>query len=927
MADGMAERGTMGGGAAGRPAADGAAAGGAAAAGSANRAGSAAASAPDGRRVEAVGRRDAGAPTALPERYDPEAVEAAAQAYWDEAETFRVTEDPSREKFYCLSMFPYPSGRLHMGHVRNYTIGDVVSRYQRMLGKNVLQPMGWDAFGLPAENAAIENRVPPAEWTYRNIADMKAQLRRLGFGYDWSREFATCTPEYYRWEQWMFGRMYEKGLAYRRNAEVNWDPVEGTVLANEQVIDGRGWRSGAPVERREIPHWFLKITDYVEELLSGLDRIGWPEAVKTMQRNWIGRSEGVEFDFEPAGGGDPITVFTTRPDTIYGATYMAVATGHPLAAEAAGESPAVAAFIEECRRTETSEASLETAEKQGIAIGRNAIHPMTGEEVPIWIANFVLMSYGTGAIMGVPAHDHRDHEFATRYALPIAPVIRPAGDGEAAPAAADGAFVEPGILTGSGEFDGLTSAAAFEAIADRLEAEGKGRRTVNYRLRDWGVSRQRYWGCPVPVITSEDRGELPVPEDQLPVVLPEDVDVSGGGSPLATLPDFVRATDPETGGPARRDTDTFDTFMESSWYHARFACPGCDTAMVDERANYWLPVDLYIGGIEHAILHLMYARFFHKVMRDEGFVESDEPFANLLTQGMVLNETFYREDGNGSAAYYSPAEVEMERDGKGRVVGARLRADGGPVTVGRLEKMSKSKNNGIDPETMVSRYGADTIRLYMMMQSPPSQTLEWSDTAVEGAFRFLRRLWRMVVDHAAAGPAPPGVAPEALGAEQRALRRKIHETIAKASDDVGRRHTFNTAIAAVIEMLNALRARNDDSPQGRAVHREGLRTAILLLAPVVPHAAHALWPALGGDGPVVDARWPEVDESALGRDTVTLVVQVNGKLRGRVEVPAGAGRAEAEAAARRDPNVARHLEGRAVRKLILVPDRLLNVVV
>ena len=861
---------------------------------------------------------------ALPERYDPAAVEAAAQAYWDEAQTFRVTEDPSREKFYCLSMFPYPSGRLHMGHVRNYTIGDVVSRYHRMRGRNVLQPMGWDAFGLPAENAAIENRVPPAKWTYRNIADMKAQLRRIGFGYDWSREFATCTPDYYRWEQWMFGRMYEKGLAYKRNAEVNWDPVEKTVLANEQVIDGRGWRSGAPVERREIPHWFLKITDYAEELLAGLDDIGWPEAVKTMQRNWIGRSQGVEFDFEPAGGGTPITVFTTRPDTIFGATYMAVATGHPLAAEAAAASPAVAAFIEECRRTETSEASLETMEKQGIAIGQSAIHPMTGEEIPIWIANFVLMSYGTGAIMGVPGHDHRDHEFATHYGLPIVPVIRPA-DGATVDVAA-GAFVEPGIVMGSEEFDGMTSEAAFEAIADRLEAEVKGRRTVNYRLRDWGVSRQRYWGCPVPVITSETRGELPVPEEQLPVVLPEEVNISGGGSPLATLPEFVRTTDPETGGPARRDTDTFDTFMESSWYHARFACPGCDTGMVDERANYWLPVDLYIGGIEHAILHLMYARFFHKVMRDEGLIESDEPFANLLTQGMVLNETFYREHANAAVTYYSPAEVEMERDAKGRVTGARLRADSEPVTVGRLEKMAKSKKNGIDPEDMVGRYGADTIRLYMMMQSPPYQTLEWSDAAVEGAFRFLRRLWRMVSDHVAAGPADDLV-PEKLDPDQRAVWRKIHQTIAKASDDVGRRYTFNTAVAAVIEMLNALRARDDESVQGRALHREGLRIATLLLAPVVPHAAHALWPALGGNGPVVDASWPEADPTALERATVTLVVQVNGKLRGRVEVPAGTERGAAEAAARGNPNVARHLEGKTARQVILVPDRLLNIVV
>ncbi len=865
-----------------------------------------------------------GSAPSLPERYDPAAVETAAQAFWDETDTFRVTEDPSREKFYCLSMFPYPSGRLHMGHVRNYTIGDVVSRYQRMRGRNVLQPMGWDAFGLPAENAAIENRVPPAKWTYRNIADMKAQLRRLGFGYDWSREFATCTPDYYRWEQWMFARMYEKGLAYKRNAEVNWDPVEGTVLANEQVIDGRGWRSGAPVERREIPHWFLKITDYAEELLAGLDGIGWPDAVKTMQRNWIGRSEGVEFDFAPAGGGAPATVFTPRPDTIFGATYMAVATGHPLAAEAAAADPAVASFIEECRRMETSEASLETMDKQGIAIGRNAIHPMTGEEIPIWIANFVLMSYGTGAIMAVPGHDHRDHEFATQYGLPVTQVIRPA-DGEDLDIAA-GAFVEPGIVMNSGQFDGMTSAAAFEAIADWLETTGKGRRTVNYRLRDWGVSRQRYWGCPVPVITSEKRGERPVPAERLPVVLPEDVNVSGGGSPLATLPEFVETTDPETGDPARRDTDTFDTFMESSWYHARFASPDCDTGMVDARADYWLPVDLYIGGIEHAILHLMYARFFHKVMRDEGLIESDEPFANLLTQGMVLNETFYRGDPNGGATYYSPMDVDMERDDKGRVTGARLTADGEAVTVGRLEKMSKSKNNGIDPADMVGRYGADTIRLYMMMQSPPYQTLEWSDAAVEGAFRFLRRLWRMVADHVAAGPVAD-LATDRLTPDQRALRRKIHETIAKAGDDVGRRYTFNTAIAAVIEMLNALRARDDATPQGRALHREGLRAAILLLAPVVPHVAHALWPALGGEGPVVDAGWPEADPTALQRDTVTLVVQINGKLRGRVNVPAGAERDEAEAAARANPNVARHLEGRSARKVILVPDRLLNIVV
>ena len=864
---------------------------------------------------------------ALPERYDPAAVEAAAQAYWDEAQTFRVTEDPSREKFYCLSMFPYPSGRLHMGHVRNYTIGDVVSRYHRMRGRNVLQPMGWDAFGLPAENAAIENRVPPAKWTYRNIADMKAQLRRIGFGYDWSREFATCTPDYYRWEQWMFGRMYEKGLAYKRNAEVNWDPVEKTVLANEQVIDGRGWRSGAPVERREIPHWFLKITDYAEELLAGLDDIGWPEAVKTMQRNWIGRSQGVEFDFEPAGGGTPITVFTTRPDTIFGATYMAVATGHPLAAEAAAASPAVAAFIEECRRTETSEASLETMEKQGIAIGQSAIHPMTGEEIPIWIANFVLMSYGTGAIMGVPGHDHRDHEFATHYGLPIVPVIRPA-DGATVDVAA-GAFVEPGIVMGSGEFDGMTSDAAFEAIADRLEAEGKGRRTVNYRLRDWGVSRQRYWGCPVPVITSETRGELPVPEEQLPVVLPEEVNISGGGSPLATLPEFVRTTDPETGGPARRDTDTFDTFMESSWYHARFACPGCDTSMVDERANYWLPVDLYIGGIEHAILHLMYARFFHKVMRDEGLIESDEPFANLLTQGMVLNETFYREDANAAATYYSPAEVEMERDAKGRVTGARLRADGEPVTVGRLEE------NGQVPRRTASirrKWWAATertrIRLYVMMQKPslPDPRME-------------RRGRRGGVPIPAAAVAH-GVGPRRGGTGGRPRSGEARPgsacRMAENSPDhrQGERRRGPTVYLQYCDRgghrdaERPSRPRRRVGPGPRAAPRGSPDRHPAARPRRAPMPHMPCGPALGGNGPVVDGeRWPEADPAALERATVTLVVQVNGKLRGRVEVPAGTERGAAEAAARSNPNVARHLEGKTARQVILVPDRLLNIVV
>jgi leucyl-tRNA synthetase len=867
----------------------------------------------------------------LDEHYSPGDVENTAQSYWVEHKTFEVTEDPTREKFYCLSMFPYPSGRLHMGHVRNYTIGDVISRYQRMLGKNVLQPMGWDAFGLPAENAAIDNNVPPAKWTYENIAYMKAQLKRLGFGYDWSRELATCRPDYYRWEQWMFNRMYEKGIAFKRNAEVNWDPVEGTVLANEQVINGRGWRSGAIVERREIPHWFLKITDYAEELLSSLDDLGWPESVKTMQRNWIGRSEGVEFMFDIAGGGEPIAVFTTRPDTIYGATYMAIATGHPLAAEAAAQDPAIAEFIEQCRQIETSEAALETMDKLGMPIGRHAIHPFTGEQIPIWIANFVLMSYGTGAIMAVPAHDERDHEFAKKYALPIIQVVGP-NDEDAASAEPgkldieDGAYVAHGVVMNSEGFNGMTSAQAFDAIATELSARGKGKRTTNYRIRDWGVSRQRYWGCPVPIMNSEARGEVPVPDNELPVRLPEEVEISGGGSPLAALPEFVQTIDTLTGAPATRETDTFDTFMESAWYYARFTSPDSHDAMLDERANYWLPVDLYIGGIEHAILHLLYARFYHKVMRDEGLVTSDEPFANLLTQGMVLNETYYREGADGQRKFYSPTDVDIEHDDKGKAVGAMLKADGKPVTVGGIEKMSKSKGNGIDPEIMVARYGADTVRLYMMFQSPPEQTLEWQDTAVEGASRFLRGLWRLVFEHLEHGPAP-ALDVDALGDEQKRIRRATHTTIAKVSDDIGRRYKFNTAIAAVMELLNNVRAWKDSSDAGRAVRQEALENAVLLLSPIVPHITHTLWSALQREGAIVDASWPAADESALASDSLTLVVQVNGKRRDEIEVLAAADNASIEAAALGNEKVQRTIGGKAVRKVIVVPGRLVNIVI
>lgn len=861
----------------------------------------------------------------LNDRYFPDQVETTAQAFWADNKTFEVHEDPTREKFYCLSMFPYPSGRLHMGHVRNYTIGDVISRYQRMLGKNVLQPMGWDAFGLPAENAAIDNNLPPAAWTYENIEYMKAQLKRLGFGYDWSRELATCRPEYYRWEQWLFKRMYEKGLAYKRNAEVNWDPVEGTVLANEQVINGRGWRSGALVERREIPHWFLKITDYAEELLACIDELGWPDSVKTMQRNWIGRSVGVEFVFRTEDDTETIPVFTTRPDTIYGVTYMAVATGHELATKAAQHNPKIAEFIEKCRSLETSESALETMEKLGMPTGLNAIHPITGDKVPIWIANFVLMSYGTGAIMAVPAHDERDHEFAQKYDLPIFQVVRPTNGAKIDIQAS--AYVDYGIVMNSGEFDGLSSKEAFDRIAEWLDERGAGKRAVNYRIRDWGVSRQRYWGCPVPIINSTSGGERSVPDDELPVVLPEKVEISGGGSPLAKLPDFVNTTDATDGAAATRETDTFDTFMESAWYYARFCCPDNDHQMLDERANYWLPVDLYIGGIEHAILHLLYARFYYKFMRDEGLVQSDEPFTNLLTQGMVLNETFYRESNDGQRTYYSPAAVEIEYDEKGKATGATLKADGRPVSIGSIEKMSKSKNNGIDPEEMVARYGADTVRLYMMFQSPPDQTLEWNDTAVEGASRFLRGLWRQVAEHVAVGPLPEPTDGSDLNEPQKAMRRQTHNTIKKVGDDIGRRYKFNTAIAAVMELLNATRSWSDESPKGRAVRQEALMNAVLLLSPIVPHIAHSLWEALGQSNPIVDAHWPEADETALRSDNLHLVVQVNGKLRGQIEVPANASKQEIEAAALANANVVRFVDANSIRKVVVVPGRLVNVVV
>ena len=817
----------------------------------------------------------------MDEIYQPGRVEAAARAYWDEQQTFRVTEDPDREKYYCLSMFPYPSGRLHMGHVRNYTIGDVITRYQRMQGKNVLQPMGWDAFGLPAENAAIQNRVPPAQWTRENIDYMRNQLKQLGFGYDWEREVATCDPEYYRWEQWFFIRLFEQGLVYKKTAVVNWDPVDQTVLANEQVIDGKGWRSGAPVERREIPQWFLKITDYAEELLADLDQLeGWPEQVRTMQRNWIGRSEGIEMQFGIEGRDTSLPIYTTRPDTLMGVTYVAVAPEHALATEAAAGNPELQAFIDQCRNTRVAEADMATLEKRGVDTGFRALHPVTGAAVPVWAANFVLMEYGAGAVMAVPAHDQRDYEFAQQNGLPIRQVVFPAGDAPQVDVSA-AAFVEQGELRDSGEFSGLTSAQAFEAIGDWLEQAGKGQRQVNYRLRDWGVSRQRYWGCPIPVINCASCGAVPVPAADLPVILPTDVEVDATGSPLKKMAAFIDTSCPSCGGKAERETDTFDTFFESSWYFARYTCPDREDAMLDERARYWMPVDQYIGGIEHAVLHLLYARFFNKLMRDAGLLDNAEPFTCLLTQGMVL------------------------KDGS---------------------KMSKSRGNTVDPQGLIDQYGADTVRLFTMFAAPPEQSLEWADSGVEGASRFLKRLWKTVHAHVGAGPAA-ALQSGSLNDAQRALRRNVHATLAKVSDDIGRRYTFNTAIAANMELMNELQRFEDDSEQGRAVLQEALEAVVLMLSPIVPHITHALWHALGHAGAVVDCAWPVVDAASLVQDTVSLVVQVNGKVRGRVDVAADADREMVQASVMQEANVLRHIGSKPVKKVIVVPGKLVNIVV
>jgi leucyl-tRNA synthetase len=901
-----------------------------------------------------------------PAAYDPAAVEAAAQGYWDRTRAFEVVEDPSRPKFYCLSMLPYPSGALHVGHVRNYTIGDVISRFQRMCGKNVLQPMGWDAFGLPAENAAIKNNTAPAKWTYANIEHMRAQLKTMGYAIDWSREFATCRPDYYVHEQRMFVRLMQQGLAYRRNSVVNWDPVDQTVLANEQVIDGRGWRTGAPVEKREIPQWFLKITDYAQELLDGLDTLdGWPESVKTMQRNWIGRSEGLEIQFRVDGEDAPLGVYTTRPDTLMGVTFISIAGEHPLALKAARGNPELAAFLGELKHGGVSEAELETQEKRGMATGQWAIHPVTGEDIPVYVANFVLMGYGTGAVMAVPAHDQRDWEFAKAYGLPVHPVIVPAAVRDALREVASdvahdtdpfqaalaggsvdaydttaavsvvreylesiqqqGAFTERGTLVNSGEYSGLDFEGAFNALAARFEAEGRGGRRVNFRIRDWGVSRQRYWGCPIPVIYCDACGAVPVPEDQLPVVLPEDVEFSGVRSPIKADPEWRKTTCPQCGAAAERETDTFDTFMESSWYYARYTSPGA-AAQVDQRADYWLPVDQYIGGIEHAILHLLYFRFYHRLLRDQGLVRSDEPATRLLTQGMVIADTYYREQATGNREWINPADVEVTRDDKGHVTGAVLKADGKPVMVGGTEKMSKSKNNGVDPQAMVDRYGADTVRLFSMFAAPPEQSLEWHEAGVEGMARFLRRFWREVLAHVAQ-PDHPEVDPANLDAAQKTLRRQLHATIQKVGDDYGRRHSFNTAIAALMELLNHVSKFNDMSGQGRAVRHEALQAMVLLLNPVTPHVCHALWQALGHPETLLeDVPFPRADPAALARDRVTLAIQVNGKLRGTLEAALDAPREAIEAAALAEPGVARFLEGQVVRKVIVVPGKIVNIV-
>ena len=936
----------------------------------------------------------------MQEHYQPAAIEPAAQKKWDDERIFNVSEDASKPKYYCLSMFPYPSGKLHMGHVRNYTIGDVLSRFKRLNGFNVMQPMGWDAFGMPAENAAMKNNVAPAAWTYDNIEYMKTQLKSLGFAIDWEREVATCKPEYYRWEQWLFTKLFEKGIVYRKNGTVNWDPVDQTVLANEQVIDGRGWRSGALIEKREIPMYYFKITDYAEELLNDLDKLEhWPEQVKTMQRNWIGKSRGMTVRFAVSDDskqgleGDYakfLQVYTTRPDTLMGATYVAVAAEHPLATAAAADKPELQAFIAECKAGSVAEADMATMEKKGVPTGRYVVNPLNGDKLEVWIANYVLWGYGDGAVMAVPAHDERDFEFACKYGLPIKWVVsnkviddavarlqkiaaknnlpfdieyifdysknptqrfvdrvveqvNKAGlDDEPYLSEIFGALEtirlnwnmqfqnnEDNFLVNSNEFNGMNFQTAFDAIAAKLQSQDAGEPKTQYRLRDWGISRQRYWGCPIPIVHCEKCGDVPVPADQLPVVLPENVVPDGMGSPLAKMPEFYETTCPCCGGAAKRETDTMDTFMESSWYFFRYMSPKFAEGMVSaEAAKYWGSVDQYIGGIEHAILHLLYARFFTKLMRDEGLVNVDEPFERLLTQGMVVCETYYRENDKGGKDWINPADVELTFDDKGRPVSAVLKADGLPVVISGTEKMSKSKNNGVDPQELINAYGADTARLFMMFAAPPEQSLEWSDSGVEGAHRFLRRLWRTVYEYLKQGGAVKAFAgnQDGLSKELKDLRHKLHATTAKVSDDYGRRQQFNTAIAAVMELLNQYDKTDTGGEQGRAVAQEVLEAAVRLLWPIVPHICETLWSELNG-AKLWEAGWPTVDEAALVKSEIEVMVQVNGKLRGKITVAADASKADLEAAALANEGAVKFMEGKPAKKIIVVPGRLVNIVV
>ena len=876
----------------------------------------------------------------MQELYQPSAIEPAAQQKWAAERAFNVSEDTSKPKFYCLSMFPYPSGKLHMGHVRNYTIGDVRSRFKKMQGFNVLQPMGWDAFGMPAENAAINHQVAPSKWTYENIAYMRKQLQSLGFALDWEREIATCRPEYYRWEQLLFTKLFEKGIVYKKLGTVNWDPVDQTVLANEQVIDGRGWRSGALVEKREIPMYYFKITDYAEQLLADLDGLDWPEQVKTMQRNWIGKSRGMTVRFQvavdsreglPESHREFVQVYTTRPDTLMGATYVAVAAEHPLAAAAAEKQPALQAFIAECKAGSVAEADMATMEKKGMPTGRFVINPLNGERLEVWVANYVLWGYGDGAVMAVPAHDERDFAFAKQYNLPIKQVISVDGQPFDAAQWQDWyADKENGVLVNSNEFNGLNFQAAFDAIAAKLQAASAGEPKTQYRLRDWGISRQRYWGCPVPIIHCDTCGDVPVPEQDLPVVLPENVVPDGSGSPLAKMPEFYETKCPKCGGAAKRETDTMDTFVESSWYQFRYMSPRDDAHMVaPEAAAYWGQADQYIGGIEHAILHLLYARFFTKLMNDEGIVSVREPFKQLLTQGMVLAATYYRESADGKKTWFNPAEVRVQTDDKGRPVSAVLEADGQPVVIGGVEKMSKSKNNGVDPQQIIDAYGADTARLFMMFASPPEQSLEWSDAGVEGAHRFLRRLWRTVyefVQNGGSGASKFSGSQETLSGSLKDLRFKLHSTIAKVTDDYDRRQQFNTAIAAVMELLNQYDKTDTSGEHGQAVAREVLEAVVLLLSPIVPHICETLWGELAG-GNLWQQSWPAVDNAALVQTEIEMMVQVNGKLRDKIQIAADADEAAVKAAALATAGAQKFMEGKEPKKIVVVPKRLVNIVV